>query len=140
MENLTDKKFFSDNEITAAKDDLDNFFDEFISSKPIFKDKSVLQSNYNPEKIQHREEYIKDIAKILAPALRNERPSNLFIYGKTGTGKSLCVNHVLVKMKNIAIAREIPLNIITINCKLKKVADTEYRIIKRNHYLRVCEV
>lgn len=129
MENLTDKKFFSDNEITAAKDDLDNFFDEFISSKPIFKDKSVLQSNYNPEKIQHREEYIKDIAKILAPALRNERPSNLFIYGKTGTGKSLCVNHVLVKMKNIAIAREIPLNIITINCKLKKVADTEYRII-----------
>lgn len=111
------------------KDDLDTFFDEFINSKPIFKNKSVLQSNYNPEKIPHRDEYLKDIAKIIAPALRNERPSNIFIYGKTGTGKSLCVNHVLNKMNNIASAREIPLKIIAINCKLKKVADTEYRIL-----------
>lgn len=113
----------------VEKDDLDNFFDEFIESKPIFKDKSVLQSNYNPDIIQHREEYIKDIAKILAPALRKERPSNLFIYGKTGTGKSLCVSHVINKIKNIASAREIPLEIISINCKLRKVADTEYRIL-----------
>jgi cell division control protein 6 len=112
-----------------AQDELDVFFDEFISSKPIFKDKSVLQSNYLPEKIQHREEYLRDIAKILAPALRKERPSNMFIYGKTGTGKSLCVNHVLNKMRNVSISREIPLQIITINCKLKKVADTEYRIL-----------
>jgi len=110
-------------------DDLDNFFEEFISSKPIFNDKAVLQSSYKPEKIMHRESYLKDIAKILAPALRSERPSNLFIYGKTGTGKSLCVSHVLSKMTNIASARNIPLKIITVNCKLKKVADTEYRIL-----------
>ncbi len=129
MENLTSQKFSSVSKTEIEKDDIDNFFDEFISSKPIFKDKSVLQSNYNPEKIQHREEYLKDIAKMLAPALRKERPSNIFIYGKTGTGKSLCVNHVLLKMKNIASAKEIPLIILSINCKLKKVADTEYRII-----------
>ena len=111
------------------KDDLDNFFEEFINSKPIFENKSHLQSNYNPKNIPHREDYIKDIAKILAPALRKERPSNLFIYGKTGTGKSLCVSHVVQKIENIASAKEIPLKIITINCKLKKVADTEYRIL-----------
>lgn len=115
--------------LETIKDDLDDFFDEFMSSKPIFKEKSVLQSNYNPEKIPHRDEYIKEIAKILAPALRKERPSNLFIYGKTGTGKSLCVNHVLNKISSIAVNREIPLNIININCKLRKVADTEYRIM-----------
>lgn len=114
---------------TKTKDDLDDFFDEFINSKPIFTNKSVLQSNYKPEHIQHREEYLKDIAKILAPALRKERPSNLFIYGKTGTGKTLCINHVLNKISNVATAREIPLQIISINCKLKKVADTEYRIL-----------
>lgn len=112
-----------------TKDELDEFFDDFISSKPIFKDKSILQSTYKPERIPHRDEYLKDIAKILAPALRNEKPSNIFIYGKTGTGKSLCVNHVLNKMKNVAGVREIPLQIISINCKLKKVADTEYRIL-----------
>ena len=126
MENLIVDKLPDE---TNNRDELDDYFEEFMSSKPIFNDKAVLQSNYNPEKIQHREEYLKDIAKILAPALRHERPSNIFIYGKTGTGKSLCVNHVLSKMKNVAIAREIPLQIITINCKLKKVADTEYRIL-----------
>lgn len=110
-------------------DELDDFFDEFLNSKPIFKDKAVLQDTYKPESIPHRDEYLKDIAKILAPALRKEKPSNLFIYGKTGTGKSLCVNHVLNKIRNVAIAREIPLKVISINCKLKKVADTEYRIL-----------
>ena len=117
------------NSLDAQRDELDDFFEDFMESKPIFKDKSVLQSNHNPDKISHREECLKDIAKILAPSLRLERPSNIFIYGKTGTGKTLCVNYVLNKMSNIAIAREIPLKIISINCKLKKVADTEYRII-----------
>jgi cell division control protein 6 len=126
MEKILQNDTISD---IPIKDDLDIFFDEFISSKPIFKNKAVLQSNYKPEKIQHREEYLKDIAKILAPALRKERPSNIFIYGKTGTGKSLCVDYVLSKMSSIASSREIPLEIISINCKLKKVADTEYRVL-----------
>lgn len=111
------------------RDELDDFFDDFLSSTPIFKNKSVLQNTYNPDKIPHRDEYLKDIAKILAPSLRAEKPSNIFIYGKTGTGKSLCVNYVLNKMRNVAISKEIPLRIVSINCKLKKVADTEYRIL-----------
>ncbi len=129
MENFLETKPMQQTSEMENKDDLDNFFEEFISSKPIFKDKAVLQSNYIPEKISHREEYLKDMAKILAPALRGERPSNVFIYGKTGTGKSLCISHVLSKMINIASAREIPLKLVTVNCKLKKVADTEYRIL-----------
>ncbi len=110
-------------------DDLDEFFNEFMNTKPIFSNKGVLQSNFCPSMISHRDEHLKDIAKILAPALRRERPSNIFIYGKTGTGKSLCVSHIVKKIKNIASAKEIPLEIIFINCKLKKVADTEYRIL-----------
>lgn len=111
------------------RDDLDNYFEEFMSSKPIFKDKSILQSSYQPPRIQHRGEYLSDLAKMLAPALRNEKPSNVFIYGKTGTGKTLCINHVLNKMRNAANSREIPLRILSINCKLKRVADTEYRML-----------
>jgi len=113
----------------STKDDLDDYFNEFMNSKPIFENKAILQSNYIPETITHREKYIKNIAKIIAPALRKERPSNLFIYGKTGTGKSLCINHVLNKIQNIANNKEIPLKVIFINCKLRKVADTEYRIL-----------
>lgn len=121
-----EKQIILENE---ERDNLDDFFEEFITSKPIFKEKSVLQVSYIPKKIPHRENYLKDIAKILAPSLRQEKPSNLFIYGKTGTGKTLCINHILKKINYMASTRDINLKIININCKLKKVADTEYRIL-----------
>jgi archaeal cell division control protein 6 len=112
------------------KDDLDNFFDEFLSSKPLFKDKSVLGQTHTPDNILHREDYLNQIAKILAPILRLQKTSNLFIYGKCGTGKSLCVNHVIDKISRIINQRDMPVRIVKINCKLKSVADTEYRIIR----------
>ncbi len=115
---------------TKKKDNLDNFFDEFLSTKPLFKNKDILGQSYSPEIILHRENYLTQIAQIMAPILRLEKTSNLFIYGKCGTGKSLCVNHVISKIANIVNQRDLPITIIKINCKLKSVADTEYRIIR----------
>jgi len=107
---------------------IDDIFDSF-SSKTIFKDKQFLQSNYTPEIIPHREKEIEQIAGILAPSLRLERPSNLFIYGKTGTGKTLCVKYVESELIKRALKQNIELSILYVNCKLNKVADTEYRIV-----------
>jgi len=107
---------------------LDQIFDSFMENN-IFKDKFVLQINYSPETIPHREDQIAQIASILAPALRGERTSNLFVYGKTGTGKTLSVQSVqneLIKRGNVNGKKLI---IEYINCKLKKVSDTEYRIL-----------
>src|SRR3989344_1304339 len=110
-------------------DKLDKIFDSFVSNS-LFKNKSILQSNYTPETIPHREEQIEMVASILAPALRGERVSNLFLYGKTGSGKTLAVQHVgnrlVGKVKDIGADY---LKIVYVNCKLKKVADTEYRIL-----------
>lgn len=107
---------------------IDKIFDSF-SKKTIFKNKLVLQSNYTPETIPHRDEQIKQIAAILAPSLRLERPSNLFLYGKTGTGKTLSVQYVKNRLLERAKRQKVALSTIFINCKLKKVADTEYRIL-----------
>jgi len=63
--------------------ELDKIFDSIVRDS-FFKNKSVLQSNYTPETIPHRNEQVEAVASILAPALRGERASNLFIYGKTG--------------------------------------------------------
>ncbi len=108
---------------------VDNIFEQFLASKSLFKNKRVLQANYTPTTIAHREDEISLIAKTLAPALKCDRPSNLFIYGKTGTGKTVSVRYVVNSLKQIAQEKNIPLKPIYINCKLKKVADTEYRII-----------
>ena len=108
---------------------IDTFFETFLKKEPLFLDKGVLQSAYTPNEIPHREEQIKQIANILAPALRQERPSNIFIYGKTGTGKTVCVKHTTQKLKEVAKQNNINVNIVYVNCKLSKVADTEYRLV-----------
>jgi len=107
---------------------LDKIFDSF-TNQSIFKNKSILQSNYTPETIPHRDKQIKQIASMMAPCLRLERPSNLFIYGQTGTGKTLSVQYVTNELTRRAKKDRIELKIIYVNCKLKKVADTEYRIL-----------
>lgn len=109
--------------------ELGKIFDSF-DKKSIFKDKSILQNNYNPLEIPHRDEQIKQVASILAPILRGEKTSNLFLYGKTGTGKTLSINYVkdeLLKRSKKDV--DFKLRIEYLNCKLKKVSDTEYRIL-----------
>lgn len=111
------------------KSDMDKIFESFDDNR-IFKDKSVLQSNYRPEEIPHREEQIKQVASILAPVLRGERTSNLFLYGKTGTGKTLSVLYVRDELlKRAKKDSDFNLKIEYLNCKMKKVSDTEYRIL-----------
>lgn len=108
---------------------LTGLFEKFLRKDSLFQDKGVLQSNYIPEEIHHRDEQIEQIANILAPALKGDKPSNLFIYGKTGTGKTLTIKYVTNKLTEIAHSQEVNLKILYLNCKLKHVADTEYRII-----------
>ena len=108
---------------------LETFFEVFLSKGSVFFNKRVLQSSYIPESILHREEQTKQLATILAPALKGEKPSNIFIYGKTGTGKTLTAKYTTQKLMEIAARENTPLKIMYINCKLKRSADTEYRLI-----------
>ena len=109
--------------------ELDDIFESFDKNR-IFKDKSILQTNYQPEDIPHRDEQIRQIALILAPVLRGERASNLFLYGKTGTGKTLSIQYIKEKLlKRVKKDVDFKLRIEYLNCKLKKVSDTEYRIL-----------
>jgi archaeal cell division control protein 6 len=111
--------------------DINKLLEGFLEKESLFKDKKVLQAAYMPGEINHRDEQITQIANILAPALKIEKPSNVFIYGKTGTGKTLSIHYLAEQMNTLAYNKKIPLKIIYLNCKLKKVADTEYRLIAR---------
>jgi archaeal cell division control protein 6 len=111
--------------------EINNFFENFLKKDSFFLNKTVLLSSYTPEEILYRTEQLQEVANILAPALRTEKPSNLFIYGKTGTGKTLSVKHILNSMTKIAKKNNVPIKPIYINCKLKRVADTEYRLISQ---------
>ena len=109
---------------------LDKIFNTFVDNN-LFTDKGVLQSNHTPENIPHREKEIEGVASILAPALRGERVSNLFVYGNTGTGKTLSIQYVADRLlgKLKGMGKSGVLKVVYINCKMKKVSDTEYRIV-----------
>jgi len=108
---------------------LDKIFDSFVSNN-LFKSKVVLQANYSPESILHRSGQIESLASMLGPCLKGEKASNLFLYGKTGTGKTLSARYLGDKLEGkVKEMGEDYLKFLYINCKLKKVSDTEYRII-----------
>jgi len=105
---------------------LDELFDRILRSK-IFKNRELLRPDYIPDELPHREHQILSLAKILAPALQGERPSNVFLYGLTGTGKTAVTRHVLKAIKE---RRRPDLNLTTIyiNCRHD---DTNYRVLAR---------
>jgi archaeal cell division control protein 6 len=108
---------------------LSTYFEQYLKRDMLFKDKKVFSMSYTPDQIAFRDDQIDMMASILAPALRLEKPSNLFIYGKTGTGKTLTVRYTTNQLHQLAIERGIPLRVCYLNCKMKRVADTEYRLI-----------
>ncbi|MFB5637736.1 MAG: Cdc6/Cdc18 family protein [Nitrosarchaeum sp.] len=114
-----------------GNEELDDLFDNF-DQNTIFKDKSFIQTQHKPTSVPHRGDEIKMVASILAPVLRGERTSNLFVYGNTGTGKTLSILYVkeaLEKRMQKNPSDDFELRIEYLNCKLKQVADTEYRIL-----------
>lgn len=109
---------------------IQTIFQEFVEKKLlIFKDRNALTSHFSPEAIPHRDNQINSLASILAPSLRGARPSNVFIYGMTGTGKTLVSRYVVNELEKMSNKGAFPVKVIYVNCKMKKVADTEYRLL-----------
>ena len=74
---------------------LDDVFESFVNGVRLFKDREVLRHDYLPEKLPHREDQIRLLGVTVAPVLKDARCSNIFIYGKTGTGKTAVTKYVL---------------------------------------------
>ncbi|MFH1424546.1 MAG: ORC1-type DNA replication protein [archaeon] len=113
-----------------AQKTLNELFDSFLSQQPHFSRKDALQETYTPESLPHREEQMNQLASILAPALRGEKPSNIFLYGKTGTGKTAASKYVGQELEKKAAERGTILRTSYINCKMEKV-NTTYRVLSR---------
>jgi cell division control protein 6 len=112
--------------VSGEEQILDEIFNNFLLSKRIFEHRTVLRHDYLPKTLPHREEQITQLGKILAPTLQGYRSSNVLIYGKTGTGKTAVVKHVLDQLLKKSKALKNPLRISYVNCRL---SDTEYRVL-----------
>ena len=101
-------------------------FQKYLTNKNIFKNREVLRHSYRPQILPHRKPQINMVAGILAPALRNETPSNIQIYGKTGTGKTASVRYVGAELEKAGSEMGLFCRVVHLNCE---VIDTQYRVL-----------
>ena len=104
---------------------LDGVFEKSVSNVKIFKDRDVLRHDYLPERLPHREEQIRQVGETVAPTLKGARSSNIFIYGKTGTGKTAVTKYVLSHLEAKAKELGAPVKFCYVNCRM---VGSEYRV------------
>lgn len=104
----------------------EGLFDMLLEARQIFKNREYLRPTYTPGELPHREEQIHQLARILVAPMRGETPSNVFIYGKTGTGKTATVKYVTKELEKVAERAPRKVEVVYINCEL---VNTQYRIL-----------
>ena len=110
---------------------IEDLFMNELGERNIFRDKSILSPHYVPEELPHRDKETTGVTKIIGPALRNEKPSNLFIYGGPGTGKTCVVKYVIRKLKDFLEKpamqeQNILVKVIYMNCKIRS---SKYQVL-----------
>ncbi len=108
------------------EDPLDAILSNALSGNTLFKDRSVLRSDYIPNKLPFRQEQITVIGQVLSPVLQNSKPSNLLLYGKTGSGKTAVAKHVLERFQQATIKNNKQISLAYSNARL---AGSEYRVL-----------
>ncbi len=111
----------------GGDDPLQDIFQRYSRGiKPIIVRHELLRSDYIPTSLPHRTQHIRAVANILATVLRSVKPSNIFLYGKTGTGKTAVCRYVFNRLESEVIERGLGIRFVYVNCRL---AGTEYRVL-----------
>ena len=104
----------------------ESIFIQYVQKRrQLIKNKKVLQTTYLPEQLPHRKEQIDRIVSIISIALNGEKPSNIIVYGKTGTGKTAVLNYIGKELRKADPATE-KCFYLYVNCE---VVDTAYGIL-----------
>ncbi len=111
----------------GEKESEENVFQQYLKGKQIFRrNREILRPSYIPEGLPHRQAEISQLASIMVTALKGERPSNVVIFGKTGTGKTASVKFLGNEIKK-AETQDNRVVFIYMNCE---IVDTPYSVLQ----------
>jgi archaeal cell division control protein 6 len=100
-------------------------FEGLFKESQVFANREVLSPHYIPAHLLFRDKQINEIEDAITPSLRGERGRNVFIYGKTGTGKTSCMKYVVERIRRLPMIKA---EISYINCR---VYNSRYRVLSK---------
>jgi len=98
-------------------DPVDKLLDAVESGKSLITNREILHFTYIPDAIPHRNTEQEQITQTLIPILKHSRPSNLLVYGKPGTGKTLVVKKILSQIQKRVEKTNFPIKLVYANSK-----------------------
>jgi len=102
---------------TITIDPIDRLIESAENGKALLKNRTVLHFAYVPNTIYHRDVEQEMVTQSLLPILKQSRPSNLLIYGKPGTGKTMIVRKILSKIQTRVEKSDFPIKLVYTNSK-----------------------
>ncbi|WP_440767415.1 orc1/cdc6 family replication initiation protein [Natronorubrum sp. DTA7] len=67
----------------------------FERSEAIFEDENVLHDDYQPDSLEERNDELEQYTAYFQPVINGSQPRNIFLYGKTGVGKTAATKYLL---------------------------------------------
>ncbi len=98
-------------------DPIDRLLDAAESGKSIIRNRNILHFTYIPDTILHRNSEQEQVTQSLIPILKQSHPSNLLVYGKPGTGKTLVVKKIISKIQERVEKSNFPIRLVYSNSK-----------------------
>lgn len=106
----------------------ENIFEREFSKETVFLDRNLLSPHFIPKELPFRNKQIEEISSIFANTIRGKKADSLFVFGKTGTGKTSVTRRVATQLKDFASAKNIPVEVSYVNCRNHS---SKYRVLSK---------
>lgn len=90
-----------------------------------FQNRNALLDDYTPDEMVGRDDELEAYHTALQPAINESQPDNVFLYGKTGVGKTAATKFLLDRLESASEQHGVSISTHVVNCD---GVDTSYRV------------